>query len=94
MLRKLLLSSMITFLILEIITSLESQAEEYVTKNNLINRFCIATLKSMVEIKYKQNFNEISNFTCECFFEKYRSGSTMKNSRIFCRNKAAEKYNL
>ena len=72
----------------------EAQEKKISTKNNIINKFCIATLKSKLDIKNKQNLNEISNFTCECFFKKYKSGNSIKNSRIYCRDKATEKYNL
>ena len=41
-----------------------------------------------------KNLNEISNFTCECFFKKYNSGNSLKSSRAYCRDKAAKKYNL
>ena len=94
MLSKLLFSSMITFLILNMGNTLESHAKKISTKNNLINKFCIASLKSKLDIKDKQNLNEISNFTCECFFKKYNSGNSIKSSRIYCRDKASEKYNL
>ena len=94
MLSKLLFCSMITFLILNMGNTLEAQEKKIGTKNSLINKFCIASLKSKLDIEDKQNLNEISNFTCECFFKKYKSGSSIKNSRIYCRDKAAEKYNL
>ncbi len=83
-----------TLIIIKIITPLEVQAERNKSNNSLINRFCIATLKSKIDIKSKQNFDEISSFTCECFFKKYKSGSSIKNSRIYCKNKASEKYDL
>ena len=70
---------------------LEIQAEH---KNTLINKFCIASLKSKLDFKDKQKIDEISHFTCECFSKKYKSGSSIKNSRDYCRNKAALKYNL
>ena len=73
---------------------LEAQEKRISTKNSLISRFCLATLKSKLDIKNKQNLNEISNFTCECFFKKYNSGNSLKSSRVFCRDKASEKYNL
>ena len=73
---------------------LEAQGKRISTKNSLINRFCMATLKSKLDIKNKQNLNEISNFTCECFFKKYNSGNSLKRSRVYCRDKASEKYNL
>ena len=63
-------------------------------KNNLINRFCIASIKSKIKSNDKQNLDEISHFTCECFFERYRSGSSIKNSRRYCKDKATEKFNL
>ena len=63
-------------------------------KNSLINKFCIASLKSKLDLKDNQNRNEISNFTCDCFFKKYNSGNSIKSSRIYCRDKASEKYNL
>ena len=94
MLSKLLFRSMITFLILNMGKTLEAQEKQISTKNSLINKFCIASLKSKLDIKDKQNLNEISNFTCECFFKKYKSGNSIKNSRIYCRDKASEKYNL
>ena len=74
--------------------NLEAQVKNISTKNSLINKFCIATLKSKLDINNKQNLNEISNFTCECFFRKYNSGNSLKSSRAYCRDKASEKYNL
>ena len=82
---------MITLLILDISNPLETKAAH---KNNLINKFCIASLKSKLKIEDKQKINEISHFTCECFFKKYKSGYSIKNSRVYCREKASEKYNL
>ena len=94
MLSKLLFSSLITFISLGMSIKLEAQGKRISTNNSLINRLCIATLKSKLEIKNKQNLNEISNFTCECFFKKYNSGNSLKSSRVYCRDKASEKYNL
>ena len=74
--------------------TLEAQEEEISTKNSLINKFCIATLKSKLNIKNKQNINEISDFTCKCFYKKYNSGNSFKSARVYCRDKATEKYNL
>ena len=74
--------------------NLVAQERNISTKNSLINKFCIATLKSKLNIKNKKNINEISDFTCDCFFKKYNSGNSIKSSRIYCRDKASEKYNL
>ena len=70
---------------------LEIQAEH---KNTLINKFCIASLKSKLDFKDKKKIDEISHFTCECFLEKFDSGYSIKDSRIYCKNKTADKYNL
>ena len=70
---------------------LEIQAEH---KNTLINKFCIASLKSKLDFKDAQMIDEISHFTCECFLEKFNSGNSIKDSRIYCKNKTADKYNL
>ena len=94
MLIKLFFSSTITFLLIGMCINLEAQEKKISTKNSLINKFCIATLKSKLDIKNKQNLNEISDFTCECFFKKYNSGNSLKSSRAYCRDKATEKYNL
>ena len=94
MLCKILISFLITLFILEISNPLEVYAETGKSNNNLLKKFCIATLKSKDDIKDKKDFIEISKFTCECFFKKYSSGSSIKNSRIYCKDKAAEKYNL
>ena len=91
---KFLFNSMMTFLILNIVSISGAQGKNISTKNNIINKFCIASLKSQLDIKDKKNLNEISNFTCECFFKKYKSGNSIKSSRIYCRDKASEKYNL
>jgi len=91
MLHKLLFNGMITLLILEISMNLKAEAKQ---KYSLIKTFCIASLKSKLNIKDKQKKKEISHFTCDCFLEKYKSGSSMKSSRFYCKNKAAEKYNL
>ncbi len=88
---RLFLRSIIMLLILELSNPLEYAAAH---KNNLINKFCIASLKSKLKLKDKQKINEISHFTCECFFKKYNTGFSIKNSRTYCRDKASEKYNL
>ena len=62
--------------------------------HKLLNRFCIATLKSKKNLRNKEEFNEIINFTCSCFLKKFNSGSSIKKSRLYCKDKAAEKYNL
>ena len=74
--------------------NLEAQGRKISTNNSLINKFCIATLKSKLDIKDKQSLNEISNFTCECFFKKYSSGNSLRSARLYCKGKASEKYNL
>ena len=94
MLRKLLFISMITLFFIDMGINTEALGGVISTKNSLITKFCIATIKSKLDIKNKQNFNEISNFTCECFFKKYNSGNSLKSSRIYCKDKASEKYNL
>ena len=91
MLLKLLFSSMITLVILDISCPLETQAGH---KNSLINRFCISSIKSQLNFKDKKKSDEISHFTCECFSRKFKSGSSIKSSREYCKNKSAEKYNL
>ena len=91
MLYKLIFSSITTLLILEMSNLLEIQAEH---KNTLINKFCIASLKSKLNFNDAQKIDEISHFTCECFLEKFNSGNSIKDSRIYCKNKTADKYNL
>ena len=91
MLYKLIFSSITTLLILEMSNLLEIQAEH---KNTLINKFCIASLKSKLDFKDKQKLDEISHFTCECFLKNFNSGNSIKDSRIYCKNKTADKYNL
>ncbi len=91
MLYKLIFSSITTLLILEMSNLLEIQAEH---KNTLINQFCIASLKSKLDFKDAQKIDEISHFTCECFLETFNSGNSIKDSRIYCKNKTADKYNL
>ena len=91
MLYKLIFSSITTLLILEMSNLLKIQAEH---KNTLINKFCIASLKSKLDFKDKQKLDEISHFTCECFLKNYNSSNSIKDSRIYCKNKTADKYNL
>ncbi len=91
MLYKLIFSSITTLLILEMSNLLEIQAEH---KNTLINKFCIASLKSKLDFKDKQKIDEISHFTCECFLKNLNSSNSIKDSRIYCKNKTADKYNL
>ena len=91
MLYKLIFSSITTLLILEMSNLLEIQAEH---KNTLINKFCIASLKSKLDFNDAQMIDEISHFTCECFLEKFNSGNSIKDSRIYCKNKTAAKYKL
>ena len=91
MLSKILFHSIITFLILDISTTLKTDAEH---KNSLINKFCLASLKSKLKTSNKKQLNGISHFTCQCFSKKFKSGMSIKRSRIYCKNKAVEKYNL
>ena len=94
MLNKLLFSSMITFILIALGVNLEAQQNKIKAKNSVINKFCMATIKSKLDIKSKQNLDEISDFTCECFFKKYNSGYSLKSSRAYCRDKATKKFNL
>ena len=70
---------------------LKIQAEH---RNTLINKFCIASLKSKLNLKDKKKIDEISHFTCECFLKNFNSGNSIKDSRLYCKNKTAEKYKL
>ena len=88
---KLFLSSSITLLILETSNPLNIKAGH---KNNLINKFCIASIKSKLKSEDKQKLDEISHFTCECFLKKFNSGNSIKSSRNYCKDKATKKYNL
>ena len=91
MLYKLLFSVLITLLMLEVNIPLGSKP---INKDSLINRFCRASLKSKLNIKDKKKISEISYYTCNCFLEKYQSGATIRSARSFCKNEAADKYNL
>ena len=91
MLSNLLLKCMIVLLILEIINPQEVEAEH---KNSLINKFCIATLKSKLRLKDKDMIEEVSHYSCECFSREYKSGGSIKDARYYCKNKTAEKFNL
>ena len=82
---------MISLFILEVSHPLENKAAH---KNNLINRFCIASIKSKLTFKDKEKLDKVSHFSCKCFLEKYKSGSSINNSRIYCREKAVEEFNL
>ena len=70
---------------------LKTQAEH---KNSLINKFCIASLKSKLDFSDRKKIDEISHFTCECFLNKFNSGNSIKSSRVYCKNKTTEKYKL
>ena len=91
MINKVFAGCMITLLILEICKPLENKASH---QNNLINRFCIASMKSKLKFKDKKLSDEISHFTCECFLKNFNSSNSIKDSRIYCKNKTADKYNL
>ena len=85
---------MMIFYILDMSINLKAEERIISTKNRIINRICIATLKSKLDMENEQYLKEISNFTCECFFKKYNSGYSLKRSRVYCRERASEKYNL
>ena len=91
MFTKLFLCSLITLVISEVISPLENKAAH---NNNLINKFCIASLKSKLKYNDKQKLDEISHYTCECFLKKFKSTKSIKTSRIYCKNKTIKKYNL
>ena len=91
MVYKFFVTSLIMLIVIKISNPLETKATH---KNNLINRFCIASIKSKIKSKDKQTLDKISRFTCECFFDQYKSGSSIKNSRRYCKETATEKFNL
>tara|TARA_Y100001968_G_C19138956_1_gene610457 strand:+ start:239 stop:514 length:276 start_codon:yes stop_codon:yes gene_type:complete len=91
MIIKKIFSSIITLIIVDISNVLETQAEH---RNGLINKFCVASLKSKLKLTDKHKLDEISHYTCECFLKKFTSGYSINKSRIYCKNKTAEKYNL
>ena len=88
---KLIFRSIITLLLFDVIIISGTQSGH---KNNLINKFCIASIKSKLKSEDKQKLDEISHFTCECFLKKFNSGNSIKSSRDYCRNKAIKKYNI
>ena len=94
MIHKIFFNCVIIVLIFDISNTLKVEAKRDINTNSLIYRLCIARLKSKVELIRKENFNEISQLTCGCFFKKHKSGHSLKNSRIYCKNIAIEKYNL
>ena len=67
MLSKFFFNSMIIFFILNVGNTLDAQGGNISSKNSLINKFCIASLKSKLDIKDKQNLNEISNLHVNVF---------------------------
>ena len=73
---------------------LEVKAAKNNIKKNLITRFCYSTLKSKVDKKDQQDFQKIASFTCECFYKKFKSGTSIKKSRLYCKQKTSEKFNL
>ena len=77
--------------IIETINPVKNKAAH---RNNLINKFCIASIKSKMKLKDKKKLDEISHFTCECFLKNFNSSNSIKDSRIYCKNKTADKYNL
>lgn len=79
------------FLILVIGNCLESKAAKNNIKKNLLTRFCLATLKSKLD---KKEFKKIANFTCACFYRKFSSGSSIRESKLFCKRKTLEEFNL
>ena len=82
---------MITLIIIEVSNPIKNKAEH---KNNMINKFCIASLKSKLKFENKTKLEGVSHFTCECFLKNFNSGSSIKESRIYCRDKAVKKFNL
>ena len=82
---------MITLVILDISSPLQTQAKHTAS---LIKRFCIASIKSKLQLTDKQKLGDVSHFTCECFSEKFKSGSSIKISREYCKKRAVDKYNL
>tara|TARA_Y100000766_G_scaffold108167_1_gene92525 strand:- start:228 stop:503 length:276 start_codon:yes stop_codon:yes gene_type:complete len=91
MIYKLIISSLITLITLDIGNLLTYKAEH---KNNLINKFCVATLKSKLKSEDKEKIDEISHYTCQCFLKKYKSTNSFKKARTYCKNKSAKKFNL
>ena len=79
------------FLLLGVSNYIEANAGTMNIKKNLITRFCLKSLKSKVD---KKDFKKIASFTCECFFKKFNSGSSISNSKLFCKEKAFAKFNL
>ena len=79
------------FLIISVDNYLEAKAGKINVKETLITRFCLSALKSKLN---KNDFKKISSFTCECFYKKFNSGSSISDSQLFCKRKAFEKFNL
>ena len=91
MIPNLIFRSIITLLILNISNPLETKAEH---RNSLIKNLCIASIKSKIDTIDKTKATEISHSTCECFLNKLNAGNSIRGSRIYCKNKSIEKYNL
>ena len=78
-------------LLLGVSNYLEAKASIINIKKNLLTKFCLKSLKSKVD---KKDFNKIAGFTCECFYNKFSSGASIRKSKLFCKEKASAKFNL
>ena len=79
------------FLFLVVGNYSEAKAAKLDIKKSLLTRFCLTALKSQID---KEDFKKIADFTCECFYEKFNSGSSISASKLFCKEKVSEKFNL
>lgn len=79
------------FLLLGVNNYIEASTGRTNIKKNILTRLCFSTLKSKIS---KKDFIKIANFTCECFYKKFNSGSSLKNSKLFCKEKASEEFHL
>ena len=79
------------FLLLGVSNYLEANSAIINIKKNLLTRLCLKSLKSKVD---KKDFKKIASFTCECFYKKFSSGNSISNSKLFCKKKVSEEFNL
>ena len=94
MLSKFIAKPLILTIAISINNPLLVRADIKISSHRLINKFCITALRSKTYLRKKENFDEISDFTCKCFIKKFQSGYSIKHSKFYCKKKATEKYNL
>ena len=61
-------------------------------ENNLLTKICLLNFNAQMKSLGKVPSPEIADFTCKCFLNKIKNGSSIESAKDYCKKEASVKF--